>query len=164
MQIELSTKTVEELQNFILNYQRKGMITDPFYARVITERNARKNTPLDFIRTRDFILAAAREERCVSYKSIAELNGAEWSRVRYRIFDLLGELVDWGHAHKMPMLSAIVVDSALVDKKTMSDTALAGFVRKAETLAGKKIDPDPKKFLKDEQTALFRYAQEHPNL
>ncbi len=161
MSLDLSAKTDQELTNLIENHRRKKALTAPLYLEALAERERRRHNGLEFSKSRDIILAAAREGRCVSYKELADASGAEWTKVHYAMNHHLWELVSWAHGHGYPMLSAVVVNQENVNTRTMRPETLKGFITAAEELERTDIGTDHQVFLHAEQERVFRWAREY---
>jgi hypothetical protein len=116
----------------------------------------RKGAGLEFKKTLNLLWKAARQRRFVTYKDIADANGASWNKVR---FAMIGHLFDLnqGAAHRgIPMLSAIVVDKIHVKTGRKEPSGLKGFVEGARLL-GFPVD-DPEAFHMAQQQACFIWA------
>lgn len=61
--IEISSKTKEELQNFVVNYRKQGLTSHPIYLAALEELETRKGNKLNFEKSCRIILDAARERR-----------------------------------------------------------------------------------------------------
>src|SRR5260370_41265962 len=70
----------------------------------------------------------AREARFLSYRELADANGADWSQVRYAIGGHLWKLAEYGHLKERLLLSAIVVNKPNVETGEMDPDTLKGFV------------------------------------
>ena len=111
---------------------------------------------MEFKKTLNLLWKAARQRRFVTYKDIADANGASWNKVR---FAMIGHLFDLnqGAAHRgIPMLSAIVVDKIHVKTGRKEPSGLKGFVEGARLL-GFPVD-DPEAFHMAQQQACFIWA------
>ena len=116
---------------------------------------------LDLQTTYRAILDAAREGKYVTYGALAEANGAEWSKVRYKLFNQLGEIMTLAVQHGWPIPGAIVVDQANLDTGTLSESAMNGLVGSAQDL-GFDVE-DPQKFVAEQQEAMFAWAKGAPD-
>lgn len=153
-------RSVDEMSDASLNAEIDNherhwtRLTEPQKARyvdLITARNARAGYRLEV--SRQVIETAARDRRFVSYKDIADANGVEWSKGRHKIIAHLADLIAFGHAKGLPVLSAIVVNKEHLATGAMNDETLAGFVKAVEKL-GYTVR-DPRAFLRAEQDRLF---------
>jgi hypothetical protein len=164
MAMDLSTKTDQELNNLIDNHRRKKLLRAPLYLEVLTERGRRRENGLEFVKSVRIILEAAREGQCVSYKQLADASGATWSKVHYAINQHLWDLVSWANGNGWPMLSAVVVNHKNIENRRMDPETLKGFIAAAEELGRSDIGADHDAFLAAEQTRVFEFAREHPEL
>jgi hypothetical protein len=151
------------LKTLIENYQRLNATDRDEYRELIEEHNRRFGGAFDVKKTIDFILGRAREHRFSSYGEIAELHGADWSRVRYLMPHHLWDVVRWAHSRGLPMLSAVVVNKQHINSGDMEPDTLKGFIGAAQEL-GYKID-DSNRFLREQQEKCFEVAirDERPN-
>jgi hypothetical protein len=164
MPLDLSTKTDQEIDNLIENHRRKSLLTAPLYLQAMAEKERRRGNGLEFSKSVDIILAAARQRRFISYKELADASGAKWEKVHYAMNRHLWDLVSWAHGHGWPMLSAVVVNQENVETGEMKPETLKGFITAAHELNRTDIGPDDNGFLQAEQQRVFEFAREHPNL
>jgi hypothetical protein len=94
----------------------------------------RKGKGLDFEKSLSIILEAVREARFLSYRELADANGADWSQVRYAIGGHLWKLAEYGHLKERLLLSAIVVNKPNVETGKMEPDTLKGFIGAAREL------------------------------
>ena len=158
MAINFSKLTDPELENLVENYRRKRATTEKVYADALEEIARRRGKGLDFAKSFELIVQAAKRHQFVSYKELADGSGADWSRVHYVIGEHLWRLVEYAERRGWPMLSAIVVNKRNVDSGEMEPDTLKGFVAAARAL-GKSIT-DEGAFLRSQQEAVFRWAAE----
>jgi hypothetical protein len=146
----------QAIDNEIANYERLKKTSLPRYAELVRARGARGGFEVE--RSKEIILKAAREGRCLSYKELADAYGMDWSVARHPINAHLGDLVAWGAAHGFPMLSAIVVNQANLQTRKMDEITLKGFIAAAARL-GLYDGSEPEKFLRTQQDALFAHVR-----
>jgi hypothetical protein len=146
----------KELANIIANYRRLGKINDAYYLSAFEEMGRRKGAGLDFDKTFNAVLKAARERRFLSYKQLADQSGVEWSRVRYAVNQHLGNLIEYAHRRGWPLLSAIIVNQQHLTDGSMEPFTLKGFVEAARAL-GYSVS-DEIAFLKEQQQRVFAWA------
>ena len=151
--IDLKTLSDERLENLIQNYKRHNATDRMEYRECIEEHNRRFGGSFDLQKTIDFIISRARARRFSSYGEIAELHGADWSKVRHKMPHHLWDVVRWAHSKGLPMLSAVVVNKQHIETGKMEPETLKGFISAAEQL-GYMIE-DPQKFLCDQQEKCF---------
>ena len=116
---------------------------------------------LDLQTTYRAILDAARQGKYVSYGALAEANGAEWAKVRYKLNSQLGDIMELAAERGWPIPSAIVVDKANLETGTLSDSAVKGFVGAARDLGFDVRDPQA--FIAEQQRAMFAWAKGAPD-
>jgi hypothetical protein len=154
--IDPKTLSDERLKNLIQNYKHHNATDRVEYRECIEEHNRRFGGSFDLQKTIDFILSRARARRFSSYGEIAELHGADWSKVRHAMPHHLWDVVRWAHSKGLPMLSAGVVNKQHVETGKMESETLKGFIGAAEQL-GYTID-DPHDFLRHQQDKCFAVA------
>jgi hypothetical protein len=164
MPLELSTKTDQEIDNLIENHRRMSLLTAPLHLQAMAEKEQRRGNGLEFRKSVDIILAAARQRRFTSYKELADASGAKFEKVRYAMNQHLWDLVSWAQGHGWPMLSAVVVNQENVDTGKMKPETLKGFIAAAHELKRTDVGPDDNAFLQAEQQRVFEFAREHSNL
>ncbi|WP_208179843.1 hypothetical protein J4T85_006730 [Sinorhizobium medicae] len=146
----------KELANIIANYQRLDKVEDAYYLSALEEMGRRKGAGLNFDKTFNAVLKAARERRFLSYKQLADQSDVEWSRVRYAINKHLGDLIEYAHRRGWPLLSAIIVNQQHLTDGTMEPPTLRGFIEAARAL-GYAVS-DEAAFLKEQQQRVFAWA------
>ena len=82
MPIDVETLSTGQLENLIVNHRRKRATNAPLYIDALGELEKRKGKGLDFEKSLSIILEAVREARFLSYRELADANGADWSQVR----------------------------------------------------------------------------------
>ena len=82
MPIDVETLSTGQLENLIVNHRRKRATNAPLSIDALRELEKRKGKGLDFEKSLSIILEAAREVRFLSYRELADANGADWSQVR----------------------------------------------------------------------------------
>lgn len=146
----------QQLRNVIENHRKHGKLHEPYYLAAMEELARRKGHGLDFQKSFDLIRKAATDRRFLSYKELADASGSDWSKVRYAVNTHLGDLIDYAHGKRWPLLSAIVVNQQNVETGDMEPTTLKGFVEAALEL-GYAVT-DEKEFLREQQHRVFAWA------
>ena len=164
MPIDLTEKSVQELNNLIDNHRRRQLLKAPLFLEALAEREHRRKNGLEFRKSLAIIQLAARDQKCVSYKQLADASGAEWNKVHYAMNRHLWDLVSSADGHGWPMLSAVVVNQENIESKQMKEGTLKGFVAAAENLGRTDIGDDHVAFLSAEQRRVFAWAKEQPHL
>ena len=109
------------------------------------------------------IREAARARRFISYGHIyghiARRHGLDWNRDRFRLFQHLDVVGEWGYRslEDRPMLTAIVVSEPRVADGLLEGKSLQGFLELATAL-GCQVGSDPVAFLRAEQEKTFAWA------
>lgn len=115
---------------------------------------------LNIGKTYEAIRAAAKETRFLTYGEVAAASGVEWNKARRPIPQHLDQLVKISHERGWPLLSAIVVNKENVETGELAGESLAGFLSAVEKI-GIAVE-DPKIFLKQQQRAVFDWADSAP--
>lgn len=149
----------KQLANLVANYQRLGRVNDAYYLEVLSEMARRKGAGLDFEKTFQIVLKAARERRFLSYKQLADASAVEWSRVRYAVNGHLGDLIEYAHRRAWPLLTAVVVNQQHLEDGRMEPSTLKGFCEAARSLGYAFADEEA--FLKEQQDRVFEWASTH---
>jgi hypothetical protein len=156
--INMASKTLDELKTLIANHERLGKTDSDRYRAAAAELAGRTSADLSLDKTVAVIKAAAQRGTFISYKDVADGNGAAANRVQFRIAKHLLEVSR--HAHKLgwPMISAIVVNKMHVVDGKMEPKTLAGFCECARSMDLEVGDEAA--FLKSQQQAVFLAAKE----
>ncbi|MEQ8701230.1 MAG: hypothetical protein RLT05_32295 [Bauldia litoralis] len=160
MVIDVKALSKEQLRNLVDNHRKKNATNLTIYSDALAELERREGKGLDFDKSYEVILKAARERRFISYKDLADASGADWQAVHYSVGKHLGSLVEYAHRRGWPMLSAIVVNRPNVATGRMEPDALRGFVGIARELDIPVVNEE--EFLKDQQRAVFDWAASLP--
>lgn len=135
--MDLSTKTDEELETRIKNYEdsnaHPGATALPFYRELLEERARRAQAKhrLNFECSMEHLKQAAIRQVCTTYGDLAKASGVEWSQARHQMNGPNGHLdplLDLRHARGLPLLTAICVNQSSVSSGELEEDALAGFV------------------------------------
>jgi hypothetical protein len=156
MMMDLSELSDDRLDALIDNHRRLGRTAEPLYLGALEERNRRKGAGLEFKKSLKLLWEAARQRRFLTYKDIADANGASWNKVRFAMIGHLFDLNQWAAHRGIPMLSAIVVDKIHLATGHKEPSGLKGFVEGARLL-GFRLD-DPESFHREQQQACFAWA------
>jgi hypothetical protein len=157
MPIDVQKLTDKELENLMENHCRQGATNRPLYVDAMRELEKRKGGGLEFDKSYNLILGAAREGRFLSYKELADGSGAKWEKVHYSLGSHLWQLVKYADLKGWPMLSAIVVNKPNVSSGKMDPPTLKGFVGAARELGYEVTDDEA--FLKEQQERVFAWAK-----
>jgi 5-methylcytosine-specific restriction protein B len=155
----LKGKTDTEIDAWISNHERLGKTQSELYLALIEERNLRHGHGLSISKSIEAMIAAAKENRFISYGELADANGMEWAKARHRMNGKHGHLDDllaYCHSKGMPLLTAIVVQKGKLDSGSMDQFTLDGFVEGVQRLGVAVADPDS--FLKRCQQECFEWA------
>ncbi|MFC0410593.1 hypothetical protein [Roseomonas elaeocarpi] len=164
MAVDLTSKSLGDLQQIIANAETRGMTSHPLYLAAQEELGRRREggDKLNLERTREAVLAAAKREEFLSYRDVAHASGLEWgASVRSRMKDHLGELCLISHRQGLPLLSAIVVKMEEVPTGSLSGPALEGFLSLARRLGFETgaTAAENERFLRAEQKKVFAWAK-----
>lgn len=157
----LVAKTDAEIDAWISNHETKGQTKSELYSALIEERNRRHGHGLSVAKSIDALIAAARENRFISYGELAEANGVSWTKARHRMNGKHGHLDDllaYCHSKDLPLLTAIVVQKGKLATGEMDQFTLDGFIEGVERLGVPVLDPVS--FLEECQNQCFSWAQQ----
>lgn len=160
MPIDVVKLSESELENLMENHRQKGATHLPAYIAAMRELERRKGKGLDFEKSYRLIIHAAKEERFLSYKELADGSEAKLASVHYSLGHHLGQLVEYAHLNGWPMLSAIVVNKPNVATGKMEPDTLKGFIGAARQLGHEVTDDEA--FLKEQQKRVFEWAKKSP--
>ena len=156
--INMASKKPDELKTLIANHERVGKTDSDRYRAAVAELATRNSGELSLEKTIAIITAAAKRGNFISYKDVADGNGAAANRVQFRIAKHLLEVSR--HAHKLgwPLISAIVVNKQHITDGKMEPKTLTGFCECARSLDLEVGDEAA--FLQTQQRAVFLAAKE----
>ncbi len=158
MAVDLAAKTIADLKTILENHEKKGKTAAPSYLAAAAELSKRNSGGLSLDTTIGLIRDAAAAGSYLSYKQIAEGNGAIWNKVSHGMAKHLIEVNIHAHRLGWPMLSAIVVNKHNATSGSMEMATLKGFCACAAKL-GLDVG-DPPAFLQSQQVAVFKAAME----
>ncbi len=158
MAINMASKSPDELKTLIANHERIGKTDTERYRLAVAELATRNSGELTLEKTLAVITAAAKRGNFISYKDVADGNGAAANRVQFRIAKHLLEVSRHAHSKGLPMISAIVVNKLHVTDGKMEPKTLAGFCACARALDLEVGDEAA--FLQTQQRAVFQAAKE----
>jgi hypothetical protein len=156
MPIDFSSKTTGEIENIVENYRDHGKTDTDAYIDALRELELRRGKGLDLQKTFDFVVAAAKAQRFVAYKDIADVNGFEWTKIHYQIGRHLYSLCEYAHRKGLPLLSAIVVNAEFIDTGEMKPESRSGLIESARMLG--LLVGDEEDFVRSEQRRVFDWA------
>jgi hypothetical protein len=156
MAISVSNLSKEQLRNLIENHRRKKATDSPTYIEALQELEKLTGKGLDFEKSFQAILGAAKKQEFLTYKQLADTGGAEWNKVHYALGGHLWKLVEYSHYKRWPMLSAIVVNQQHRATGDMEPETLKGFISAARLLG--HVVTDQNEFLRARQRAVFSWA------
>jgi hypothetical protein len=160
MPMDVATLSPEQLENLINNHRRKRATGSAVYLEALGELERRRGKGLDFDKSLTIILNAAREERFLSDKELADASGADWGQVRYAVGEHLWKLVEYSHRRYGILLSSIVVNKPNVGSGAMEPETLKGFIGAARLLGYPVVDEVG--FLQEQQRRVFDCARSMP--
>ena len=159
--MDLSSKTNDEIDNWIANHEKAGKTDSDLYRSLIVERGRRHGRGLSIEVSISAMAQAAKNGRFISYGELAEANGIEWTKARHIMngkHGHLDNLLAYCASNGLPLLTAIVVQKARLASGSMDDFTLAGFVEGAERIGRKVVDPE--QFLSQCQDECFAWAKQ----
>jgi hypothetical protein len=157
MAIDVVKLTIDELRSLIVNHRHKARTDAPLYLEALAELARREGKGLNFEKTKEIVLNAARDGRFLSYKELADASDVDWGQAHYAIGGHLFQLIEYAHLRGWPLLSAIVVNKPNVATGEMEPSTLKGFVGGARALNISVTDELA--FLSAEQQRVFAWAR-----
>jgi hypothetical protein len=158
MAVDLSAKSLSELQQMAENYRAKQLTDAPLYKAILELISTQEKGGLSFEKTIRLVTRAAKEGRFLSYGEIAAESGLPTGMARITVPKHLLELNKHAKCQGWPMLSAIVVTQEHLEDGLMDEVTLAGFCRCATALG--EVVTDNRNYLKAQQGAVFAAAKE----
>ena len=107
MRKSIADHSLAELKNVVENHRRHGQFYEPYFLDALEELSRRKGNGLNFQTSLNLIRTAAADGRFLSYKELADASGADWSKVRYAVNKHLGDLLDYAHGRRLPLLALL---------------------------------------------------------
>jgi len=159
---DLKSKTDQEIDAWIANYVRLGKTAEPFYRELLEERGRRGTAKhrLDIEKSLVAVMDAAKQQKCITYGSLAAASGVGWSKAR-RAMDGAGghldRLLDICAARGLPLLTALVVNQGGLAKGELGPDALRGFCAGARRL-GLSV-PDEAAFHREQRDASLAWGR-----
>src|SRR5215831_8874255 len=104
-EIDFGTKSDDEIETWIGNYERKGATDDPFYKRLLIERAKRESRSLKPEVSLRLLNEMAQAGRFTTYGDLAKANGVPWNIARHTMngpHGHLDRLLDICHAKGIP--------------------------------------------------------------
>lgn len=137
--VNLSSKTDNEIDQWIHNHEQKSATRAPLYLELLEERarRSKKQGHLDIEKSLQLLTLAAIEQRCVTYGDLAKASNVEWSKARHKMNGARGHLdrlLDMCHVRGIPLLPAICVNESGRETGELESTALQGFAIGARRL------------------------------
>jgi len=151
------------LEDLIAEYEAMGRYP-PEYYEAHRALELQKTGGLDFDKTVAVIHRAAREQRFISYKEVADASGVPWGQAHRPINRHLGRLLGWCDKKGYPLLSAIVVDKAHLESGDMLPGTLNGFITGVQMHTRQPVGHDHKRYLKEKQAEVFAWAKTHTKI
>lgn len=154
--IDVTTLTDEQLSTLIENHRVKGATSAPLFVAAVAERQKRGSLGLDLETTVKALARAARQRRFMSYKDVADANGATWNKVRFRMNKHLDDVLHYCHRNNLPFLTAIVVPKPNIETGKQDKETLKGFLAGIERLGVGVTGEDD--FMEQEQKRVFDWG------
>ena len=158
MAVDLAAKSIDALKLILRNHEVAGKTKAPSFKAALVELGSRTTSGLTLEGSVAIISAAAREGAFLSYKSLAAQSGVKPSSLNVTMPKHLLAVCEYGHRKGLPLLSAIVVSEKHLKDGEMDPPTLDGFCKCAAAL--NYVVEDKAAFLKEQQAAVFRAAEE----
>lgn len=158
--IDLSTKSDQEIRDWIANHERLEKTGAPLYRDLVEERARRFGKGLEPDVSIKYLALAAKEGRYITYGELAEANCVPWSKARHAMNGAgghLDQLLDVCHARGLPLLPAICVNKEGVRTGKLGPDALNGFAKGTRRLG--YIFNDAQAFLRECQDTCFAWGR-----
>ena len=158
MPVDLAAKSVDALKTILKNHEVAGKTGAASFKAALAELGKRTTSGLSLDRTVEIIAEAARNRQFVTYKTVAVQSGVKWNSANVAMPKHLMAVCEHGRRKGLPMLSAIVVSQTHAEDGGMDEATLEGFCKAAAALNYDVTDPAA--FLKEQQAAVFKAAEE----
>ncbi len=158
--IEIANLDDHQLQNLINNHEVKRETRAPLYFQAVAELDRRTSHGLSIQKTVNYLKGAARENRFVTYGSVAEANSMNWSTVRRPMSKHLGNVLSYCHGNSIPYLTAIVVSQPNIESGKFDESNLKGFTDGLLRLGVAIAEENRERFVEEEQRKVFIWARE----
>jgi len=143
---DFSAKTDAEIDQWIVNFEKRGQTETAFYYELLEERGRRagKRQALDLEKSLSALKQAAITRTCITYGDLARASGVEWSSARHQMngkHGHLDRLLEICHARQLPLLTAICVNQSGLQDGELEEKALSGFAEGARRI-GRSFSDD----------------------
>jgi hypothetical protein len=149
-----------KLEDLIAEYEALGKYPEEYYE-ARRQLELQKTGGLDFDKTVMAIHQAAKEQRFISYKEVADASGVPWGSARRPMNRHLGRLLGWCDKKGYPLLSAIVVDKQHLPNGEMLPGTLKGFITGVQMHTRQAVSHDHEQYLRQKQAEVFAWAKKH---
>lgn len=129
---DFSSKTDSEIDQWIVNFEKRGQANAALYYELLEERGRRssKRPGLDLEKSLSALKQAAISGICITYGDLAKASGVDWSKARHQMngkHGHLDRLLEICHARQLPLLTAICVNQSGLQHGELEKNALSGF-------------------------------------
>ncbi|MFK4259208.1 hypothetical protein [Agrobacterium tumefaciens] len=136
---DFSKKTDEEIDQWIVNFERQQQTSAALYLELLEERARRAATKhgLNLERSLSALKQAAIAGIAITYGDLAKASAVEWSKARHQMNGKNGHLdrlLEICHARSLPLLTAICVNQSGLQDGELEQKALAGFAEGARRI------------------------------
>lgn len=143
---DFSNKTDVEIDQWIVNFEKRGQTEAAIYLELLEERGRRagRRQGLDLEKSLSALKQAAISNTCITYGDLAKASGVDWSKARHQMngkHGHLDRLLEICHARKLPLLTAICVNQSGLQDGELEENALTGFAEGARRI-GRSFDDD----------------------
>jgi hypothetical protein len=165
---EPSRLTDQQLVAFMAFHRKKRTQGSPAALAAMEEHVRRSDKGFEIRKTVEVIREAAARREFIAYADLAKRSGLAWDKVRYRIFDHLAAVNEWGFRSLRatptaagPLPGAIVVAKEHLQDGVMVGPGLDNFISLAKRLGFDADGREEKReaFVAQEQQRVFAWAK-----
>ena len=158
---DLSTKSDEQIGQWIQNHEDKGVTDSPLFFALLEERARRGGRVLKPEASLAHLTASAKAGIFTTYGDLAKASDIPWNKARHLMNGAgghLDQLLDICHTRGLPLLPAICVNQEGVKTGKLSKEALTGFINGVRRLGYEVVSSSADDFLRKCQEECFAWA------
>jgi len=159
---DFSNRTNDEIEQWIINHETKGVTDVPLYRELLEERARRgeERNHLKIEASLALLRQVAAEARCIANPELAKASGVDWAKARHRMNrpgGHLDHLLDVCHVRGLPLLPALCVNQQGLEQCQPTDAALRVFAEGGRRL-GYDVE-DERQFHEEQREACWAWGK-----